>query len=279
MTTRCASAGWPCATGCSCTGPRHWAAAVRADDGSIAVASGPKPRVRGGVGRIAGVRGVVRLGEAMAVIPLVKRALPQARLPFQDATVVVAMGATAAAGVALGGAPRDRRRGRPGRAVAGAVAHRPARWGAGRLPRGRAQGDRRLRAGRRRCPRRDQGARPLRLAPDGAAAGRQPGRHRSAAPRSSVRRRWPAPRSSSPRSAPRSRSSRGRTPRATALARALRGPGTSSSASWARASRPRAARGRPRRAGRDPARRSGALTLGAEAGEIRRDCRYTRRAW
>ena len=28
-------------------GPTHWAAAVRADDGAIAVASGPKPRVRG----------------------------------------------------------------------------------------------------------------------------------------------------------------------------------------------------------------------------------------
>jgi uncharacterized protein YqhQ len=82
-------------------GPDHWAAAVRADDGSIAVASGPKPRMRGGLGRIAGVRGVVRLGEAIAVIPLVKRALPQAQLPFQDATVAVAMGATAAAGMVL----------------------------------------------------------------------------------------------------------------------------------------------------------------------------------
>ena len=28
-------------------GPTHWAAAVRAADGTIAVASGPKPRVRG----------------------------------------------------------------------------------------------------------------------------------------------------------------------------------------------------------------------------------------
>ena len=28
-------------------GPSHWAAAVRAADGTIAVASGPKPRVRG----------------------------------------------------------------------------------------------------------------------------------------------------------------------------------------------------------------------------------------
>jgi uncharacterized protein YqhQ len=82
-------------------GPSHWAAAVRDDDGAIAVASGPKPRVRGGATRIAGIRGVVRLGEAMAVIPLVKRGLPQARLPFQDATVAVAMGATAVAGMAL----------------------------------------------------------------------------------------------------------------------------------------------------------------------------------
>src|SRR3954447_14901191 len=76
-------------------GPGHWAAAVRADDGSIAVASGTKPRLRGGLGRIAAVRGVVRLGEAVAVIRLVKRALPQAQLPFQVAPVAVAMGATA----------------------------------------------------------------------------------------------------------------------------------------------------------------------------------------
>jgi uncharacterized protein YqhQ len=95
---------------------------VRTDDGSIAVASGPKPRVRGGVGRIAGIRGVVRLGEAMAVIPLVKRALPQARLPFQDATVVAAMGATAAAGVAL----RRRTRGIGGEAALAALSLAPS---------------------------------------------------------------------------------------------------------------------------------------------------------
>ena len=32
------------ATGCSSTGPTSWAAAIRADDGSIRTASGPKPR-------------------------------------------------------------------------------------------------------------------------------------------------------------------------------------------------------------------------------------------
>src|SRR3954467_5485696 len=114
-------------------GPGHWAAAVRADDGSIAVASGPKPRLRGGLGgqkprlrgglgRVAGVRGVVRLGEAMAVIPLVKRALPQAQLPFQDATVVVAMGATAAAGMVL----RRRTRGIGGEAALAALSLAPS---------------------------------------------------------------------------------------------------------------------------------------------------------
>jgi uncharacterized protein YqhQ len=82
-------------------GPTHWAAAIRDEDGAIAVASGRKPRVRGRAQRVPGVRGVVRLGEAVAVIPLVKRALPAARLPFQDATVVGAMGATALAGMAL----------------------------------------------------------------------------------------------------------------------------------------------------------------------------------
>jgi uncharacterized protein YqhQ len=79
-------------------GPTHWAAAVRRPDGTIGVASGPKPRVPGRAGTLPGVRGVVRLGEAMAVIPVVKRALPEARLPFQDATVLAAMTGAAVAG-------------------------------------------------------------------------------------------------------------------------------------------------------------------------------------
>ncbi|WP_372787949.1 DUF1385 domain-containing protein [Paraconexibacter sp.] len=78
-------------------GPSHWAAAVRRDDGSIAVASGVKPRLQGRIESVPGARGVVRLGEAMLVIPLVKRALPEARLPFQDRTTLGAMAATAGA--------------------------------------------------------------------------------------------------------------------------------------------------------------------------------------
>jgi uncharacterized protein YqhQ len=82
-------------------GPTAWAAAVRAPDGTIAVGSGDKPRVTGPVTRVPGARGVIRLGEAVAVIPLVKRALPDARLPFQDTTVLAAVTASALAGAAL----------------------------------------------------------------------------------------------------------------------------------------------------------------------------------
>jgi uncharacterized protein YqhQ len=83
-------------------GPTHWAASVRRRDGSIATASGRKPRVRG-VEKVAGVRGVVRLGEAMVVIPLVKRALPEAKLPFQDVKVLGSMLAAAGGGRLLRG--------------------------------------------------------------------------------------------------------------------------------------------------------------------------------
>jgi uncharacterized protein YqhQ len=75
-------------------GPTHWAAAVRTRDGEVKVASGLKPRLgAGAVERIPGLRGVAKLAEAMAVIPLVKKALPEAKLPMQDPKTLVAMGA------------------------------------------------------------------------------------------------------------------------------------------------------------------------------------------
>ena len=83
-------------------GPTHWAAAVRDRDGAIQVASGAKPRLGSrATERVPGLRGVTRLGEAMAVIPLVKRALPSARLPMQDVRTLAAMGAAAAGGQLL----------------------------------------------------------------------------------------------------------------------------------------------------------------------------------
>jgi uncharacterized protein YqhQ len=78
-------------------GPTHWSASVRRRDGTIATASGRKPRITA-FEKVPGARGVIRLGEAMVVIPLVKRALPEAQLPFQDVKVLGTM-----AGAALGG--------------------------------------------------------------------------------------------------------------------------------------------------------------------------------
>ena len=82
-------------------GPTHWAAAVRRGDGTIGVASGAKPHVDGALTEVPGVRGVIRIGEAMAVIPLVKRALPEARLPWQDASVAGAVAVAAVGGSLL----------------------------------------------------------------------------------------------------------------------------------------------------------------------------------
>ncbi len=83
-------------------GPSHWAAAVRTRDGRIEVASGRKPSLGGeATGAIPGLRGVTKLAEAMAVIPLVKRALPSARLPMQDARTLGAMAGAALAGQAI----------------------------------------------------------------------------------------------------------------------------------------------------------------------------------
>jgi uncharacterized protein YqhQ len=83
-------------------GPTHWAAAIRTGDGRIEVASGRKPELGARAAeRVPGVRGVVKLAEAMAVVPLVKRALPEARLPMQDARTLGAMGAAALGGHAI----------------------------------------------------------------------------------------------------------------------------------------------------------------------------------
>src|SRR5205809_1084496 len=109
--------GMALANGLLVHGPTHWAAAVRRRDGTIGVTSGPKPRARGPVERVPGARGVIRLGEAMLVIPLVKRALPEARLPFQEGKVIAAGVAATAAGAAL-----SRRGGGPAVGAAVAVA-------------------------------------------------------------------------------------------------------------------------------------------------------------
>jgi uncharacterized protein YqhQ len=102
-------------------GPTHWAAAVRDRDGEIRVASGRKPRVHA-VDAVPGIRGVVRLGEAFAVIPLVKKTLPAAKLPFESPAVL-----GVAAGASIGGAfLRRRLRGAGGETAAALISLAPA---------------------------------------------------------------------------------------------------------------------------------------------------------
>src|SRR6476661_4628246 len=72
-------------------GPEHWAIAVRASDGQVVVGSGLKLRFRSRLSQAPGIRGVARLVEAFAVVPMARRAVPQARLPFEDPRVLGAM--------------------------------------------------------------------------------------------------------------------------------------------------------------------------------------------
>jgi uncharacterized protein YqhQ len=102
-------------------GPTHWAASVRDDAGEIVTASGRKPRVRAAEG-VPGLRGVAKLGEAFAVIPLVKRALPQAKLPFENPSVLGVAAGASLAGTVL----RRRVRGMSGEAAAAMLSLAPA---------------------------------------------------------------------------------------------------------------------------------------------------------
>ena len=92
-------------------GPTSWGAAVRASDGSIRAASGPKRSFAPNV-TTPFVRGPLRLAEAFAVLPDVRRALPEARFPFERPRVAAAvLAGAAAAGIArrsrLGFAARE----------------------------------------------------------------------------------------------------------------------------------------------------------------------------
>ncbi len=83
-------------------GPTHWAAAVRGPDGEVQVASERKPELAPKLAaRLPGLRGPLKLAEALAVLPLVRRRLRAARLPFEDGRVLAAIGATLLATTAL----------------------------------------------------------------------------------------------------------------------------------------------------------------------------------
>jgi uncharacterized protein YqhQ len=82
-------------------GPTAWAVAARTPDGRIEVASGKKPVLGGRLGRMPVLRGPLRLAEAFAVIPIARRRLPSARLPFEDRRVLASAAGAAAVSAAL----------------------------------------------------------------------------------------------------------------------------------------------------------------------------------
>ena len=135
-------------------GPTTWAAAVRRRDGSIGVGlraqAAPARGRRRRPGRAR--RGAAGRGDARSSRSSSARC-PEARLPFEDAERRARRGRGlrgrrgACAGAARGAGRRGRGR-RPCRSLPSP--RRAARRRGRRLPRRRAQGDRRLRAGRRR---------------------------------------------------------------------------------------------------------------------------------
>lgn len=81
----------------------YWAAAVRDEGGGVKVVSGAKVRLPGRetLRYVPVVRGVVRLGEALAVLPSVRRATGTPVLPQEDPRLLAATAASAVATVAL----------------------------------------------------------------------------------------------------------------------------------------------------------------------------------
>jgi uncharacterized protein YqhQ len=75
-------------------GPNAWACAIRTPDGELKVAAEPK-RLRAAQVRNPLLRGPARIAEVFALLPQVRRALPEARLPFQRPHVLAAMAGTA----------------------------------------------------------------------------------------------------------------------------------------------------------------------------------------
>jgi uncharacterized protein YqhQ len=82
--------GMALANGVLVHGPTAWACAIRTDDGQLKVAAQRK-RLRASKVESPLLRGPVRLLDAMAIIPQIRHALPEARLPFQRPAVIAAM--------------------------------------------------------------------------------------------------------------------------------------------------------------------------------------------
>src|SRR5919106_6930162 len=88
-------------------GPTSWACALRLPDGSLKVASARK-RIRSSGVTNPLLRGPARLAEVFALLPELRRRLPEAELPFQRPSVLGAMAGAGAAVRVVRSAPRLR---------------------------------------------------------------------------------------------------------------------------------------------------------------------------
>jgi uncharacterized protein YqhQ len=72
----------------------HWAAAVRTPDGELRLASGRKPELPQSLLAVPGLRGLLRVAEAGYLLPIVRKRLPEARLPLEGASTAGALAAS-----------------------------------------------------------------------------------------------------------------------------------------------------------------------------------------
>jgi uncharacterized protein YqhQ len=94
VTERVRLGGMALANGVLVHGPRAWACAVRTDDGELKVVARPK-QFRAADVRSPLVSGLARVAEVFALLPQVKRALPEAQLPMERPRVLASMLASA----------------------------------------------------------------------------------------------------------------------------------------------------------------------------------------
>jgi uncharacterized protein YqhQ len=115
--------GMALANGVLVHGPTSWACAIRHPDGRLEVASARKRFLASRINSPL-LRGPARLAEAMALLPQVKRALPEAKLPMQSPRVLATMVVSAFAAKGL----RDSTRIRPlaQEMLVGALSRAPA---------------------------------------------------------------------------------------------------------------------------------------------------------